>query len=138
MTNFLIKSKLLRIAQYRFRKYHSVTHALLDAVTYSYDAIDHKKHTELLFMNLKKAFDTASHKILLSKLYHYGIRGHAFALIKNYLSFKQQFESINNIFSSLKPISIGVPQVSILGSSLFSIYMNDMPVALNISPTFFR
>ena len=55
-----------------------------------------------------KAFDTVCHKILLDKLYHYGIKGLAHSLIKNYLYKRQQFVTINNASSSYKAINIGI------------------------------
>jgi len=69
-------------------------------------------------MDLRKAFDTVSHKILLKKL-HYGMRGPSYALIESYLTSWQQFVSIKNCQSSTNPINIGVPQGPILGPLLF-------------------
>ena len=81
-------------------------------------------------MDLRKAFDTVSHEILLKKLYHYGIRGPAHELIESYLSSRNQFVSINNSKSSVNSINIGVPQGSILGPLLFLIYINDLQNAI--------
>ena len=72
------------------RNNYSVNHALLDVATSCYDSLHCLQHTTLLFMDLHKAFDTVSHKVLLHKLHHYDIRGPAYALIKNYLSSKSQ------------------------------------------------
>ena len=88
-------------------------------------------------MDFRKAFDTVCHKILLDKLYHYGIRGPAHSLIKNYLYRRQQFVTINNASSSYKAINIGVPQGSILGPLLFLIYINDLPNAFHTNPRLF-
>ena len=123
--------------QYGFRQNHEVTHALLDVTTLTYDSIQNKCHTALLSMDLRKAFDTVSHKILLHKLHYYGIRGPAHTLIKSYLSSRKQFVAINNTSSSLENIETGVPQGSILSPLLFLIYVNNLGNATLSKPRLF-
>ena len=82
LVKFFDKNYVLHDRQYGFRNNHSVTHPLLDVITHSFDAIQNKENTVLLLMDLRKAFDTVSHSFLLQKLYHYGIRGPAYALLK--------------------------------------------------------
>ena len=77
-------------------------------------------------LDLKKAFDTVDHKILLTKLQNYGIRGNALDLFQDYLSNRQQYVTLHNVASSAKTIKCGVPQGSVLGPTLFTIYINDI------------
>ena len=83
-------------------------------------------YTLLIFINNQKAFDTVCHKILLSKLKHYGIRGPALNLISSYLNHRTQRVSINGRLSALIHINFGVAQGSIQCPLLFLLYINDM------------
>ena len=80
-----------------------------------------------IFIDFSKAFDTIKHNILLHKLSHYGIRGLAYDLMSDYLSSRKQYVTYDaNTCSSLLPVSIGVPQGSVLGHLFFIIYVNDL------------
>ena len=67
------------------------------------------------FIDLSKAFDTVDHKILLSKLEHYGIRGTTLDLLKSYLSNRSQYVQIEKSKSETRFVSCGAPQGSVLG-----------------------
>ena len=72
LLKFFDKHQVFYENQYGFREKYSTLHAFLDVTSETYNAIQRNHHTALKFIDLRKAFDTVSHNILLQKLYHYG------------------------------------------------------------------
>ena len=131
LLDFLDRYHIFYNFQYGFRKLHSTTLALIEITDTIRRLVDEKNVVFSLFIDFKKAFDTVDHTILLYKLNHYGVRGHANKFFKSYLSNRTQYTTVNGISSNSRRISCGVPQGSVLGPILFLIYINDLHRCVN-------
>ena len=128
---YLEENNIICKHQSGFRAIHSTVTALLEATdTWAYN-IDHGKINAVVFLDLKKAFDTVDHEIVLSKLSNYGIYGNAHQWFKSYLENRTQMCSINGSLSPSCLLSCGVSQGTILGPLLFLLYINDLPNCLS-------
>ena len=119
LDKYIDKFSLLNDSQYGFRSEKSTALALMELTEEISSAMDEKMYTVGVFIDLKKAFDTIDHKLLIQKLQHFGIRGEANMWLSSYLSDRSQFVNLDEITSDIYKVVCGVPQGSILGPKLF-------------------
>jgi len=134
LLDFLETNNVLYEHQYGFRKQYSTKLSLINLINDVIKSIDTGSITPAIFIDFQKAFDTIDHAILCGKLKHYGIRGLPLQWFESYLTDRFQFVSYGGVSSSRQMTTCGVPQGSVLGPTLFLIYIND----LSRSTTFFN
>ena len=113
-----------------FRSLHSTLAALLEGTNNSSINIDNGLLNVIIFIDLKKAFGTIDHEIVLRKLANYGVYQSSLRFFVSYLSNRCQKCSVNGALSSVSELTCGVPQGSILYPLLFLIYINELPNCL--------
>ena len=125
--NYIEKFKILKVNQFGFRSNHNTTDAIVSLLE-EIRVNKQRKANEIKFtcLDLKKAFDTVDHRILLEKCSDYGLRVKILSLIASFLHDRTQVVKVNGKISKSREVSFGVPQGSILGPLLFILYINDI------------
>jgi hypothetical protein len=126
LVDFLEKQNVLSARQLGFRRGKSTEDAVRYLTTSVAACLDEKENCIGVFLDLAKAFDTVSVPLLLKKLNDSGVRGLALEWFASYLMGRKQCVSVGQFRSSSQEVRYGVPQGSILGPTLFILYMNDL------------
>ena len=131
---YLDKNNLIHPNHHAYRPGHNTTTALIQMYDGWLRAVDSGKLVGACLLDMSAAFDLVDHDLLLDKLSLYGLDDSSKGWIRSYLSGRTQSVSIEGTLSKLLPVHTGVPQGSILGPLLYTVFTNELPEIVHDNP----
>ena len=121
------ENELATLRQHGFTPGKSVTTNLLEVMNIWSEALMHDIPVDVIYLDYRKAFDCVPHKRLIKQINSFGIEGNAIKWLEAFLTGRKQKVRVNGAESAWAPVISGIPQGSILGPIMFSLFVNDMP-----------
>ena len=127
IVEYMEKYDLMHHNHHGSRSGHNTSTALIEMYDNWTETVERGNCAAVMMLDLSAAFDLVNHSLLLQKLHLMGFDGHTINWCKSYLGGRSQCVYVDGQFSELKPVSVGVPQGSVLGALFYILFVNDLP-----------